>query len=199
MIPQKGIMKILPSDVPSIRDAKLPAGYQAAKQALAKCSRIDECAEWSRKADAIASYAKQANDKSLEKMALRIRARAIRRCGELLRKIKPARGEHMKGVGGDPSRKATATQAGLSERQRKTALRVANVPEDEFEAAVEGGSPATVKKLAERCITELIGATAAASPSMTANGFRVCAERVSRRRRSPRNGPSRFCNRPKGL
>ena len=84
-------------------------------------------------------------------MALRIRARAIRRCGELLRKIEPATGAHRKSTGGGTfSRKQAATEAGLSKRQKDTALRVANVPEDEFEAAVEGGSPATVKRLAEK-------------------------------------------------
>jgi len=40
--------------------------------------------------------------------------------------------------------------AGLSEKQRKTALRVANVPKEEFEAAVETDEPATVTQLAER-------------------------------------------------
>ncbi len=38
------------------------------------------------------SYARQAKDDSLRKMADRIQARAIRRCGELLRQIEPARG-----------------------------------------------------------------------------------------------------------
>jgi hypothetical protein len=36
-----------------------------------------------------------------------------------------------------PHRKSAAEEAGLSDHQRKTALRIANVPEGEFEAAVE--------------------------------------------------------------
>ncbi len=66
------------------------------------------------------------------------------RCGELLREIEPKRGANQNiGAGGDPkvTRKRAATNAGMSERQRKTALRVANVPEGEFETAVEAGSP----------------------------------------------------------
>jgi hypothetical protein len=56
-------------------------------------------------------------------------ARAIRRCGELLKQVKPATGAHRKRDGADPlSRKSAASSAGLSERQRKDALRVASVP-----------------------------------------------------------------------
>jgi hypothetical protein len=43
-----------------------------------------------------------------------------------------------------------ATNVGLSEHQRKTALRVANVPGEEFERAVESDQPPTVTALAER-------------------------------------------------
>lgn len=39
------------------------------------------------------------------------------------------------------SRTQAATEAGLSERQRKTALRVANVPEEDFETAMEAADP----------------------------------------------------------
>jgi len=38
----------------------------------------------------------------------------------------------------------------MSERQRKTALRVANVPSEEFEQAVESDNLPTVTALAER-------------------------------------------------
>jgi hypothetical protein len=88
-------------------------------------------------------------------MADRIQARAIRRCGVLLEQIKPARGGDRgnAATGGRPpvgSRKKSATKAGLSEHQRKTAQRVANVPEAEFEKAVESPNPPTVTELAER-------------------------------------------------
>ena len=52
------------------------------------------------------------------------RTRAIRRCGELMKQIEPARGKHWetKRDGTVPStRQSAATEAGLSERQRKTA------------------------------------------------------------------------------
>ena len=86
-------------------------------------------------------------------MADRIQARAIRRCGELLKQIEPSKGGRPAETrdGADPSftRKLAAEQAGLSERQRKTALRVANVPEQDFNQSVESADPPTVTKLAE--------------------------------------------------
>jgi hypothetical protein len=50
-------------------------------------------------------------------------------------------------VAGYPkSRKEVAKGAGLSSFQQKTALRVANVPDEQFEEMVERENPASVKK-----------------------------------------------------
>jgi hypothetical protein len=48
------------------------------------------------------------------------------------------------------TRKQAATDAGLSEHRRKTAIRVSRVPDPEFEGAVEADDPATVTSLAQR-------------------------------------------------
>jgi hypothetical protein len=73
--------------------------------------------------------------------------------GELLKQIIPKHGANQNiKDGGDPNvitRTQAADDAGLSERQRKNALRVASVPEDEFTAMVESDNPPTVTKLAE--------------------------------------------------
>lgn len=139
--------------LPVIENAKLPASYEAAKNALAECSRLDECQAWADKAEAMASYARQAKDESLRKMADRIQARAIRRCGELLKQIEPGKTgpkpELQDGAVLQLTRTQAAEQAGLSERQRKTALRVANVPEQDFNQSVESDNPPTVTTLAE--------------------------------------------------
>src|SRR5581483_7743899 len=66
-------------DVPGLSRARLPANYQAARETITECSRIDECKAWSDKAAALASYARQARDSTLRVMAERIHARAIRR------------------------------------------------------------------------------------------------------------------------
>jgi hypothetical protein len=140
----------LPSDLPR---AKLPATYEGAKVALAECTRLDECQDWANKAEALASYARQAQDEQLRKMADRIQARAIRRCGELLQQIQIASGrppqEIKEGALPNYGRVKAATDAGLSEHKRKTAMRVSRLPDPEFEAAIEGDDPATVTELAE--------------------------------------------------
>ncbi|MGH8572389.1 MAG: hypothetical protein ACREX8_07430, partial [Gammaproteobacteria bacterium] len=48
------------------------------------------------------------------------------------------------------TRSQAATEAGLSEHQRKTALRIAAIPEEEFEAQIESDDPPTVSALAEQ-------------------------------------------------
>lgn len=139
--------------LPDIESAKLPVVYERATQALSECTRIDECKEWANKAEALASYARQSKDDTLRKMAERIQARAIRRCGELLKQIEPKQGanqnihegDHMKVL----TRTEAATQAGLSEWQKVTAIRVANVPAPEFDTLVESEKPPTVTRLAE--------------------------------------------------
>jgi hypothetical protein len=135
--------------------ARLPAAYESAKLALANCADIDECKDWADKAAAMASYAKQADDETLLNFSKRIKARAIRRVGELYNEIEPQPGtrtdlEPREGDLPRLTRDSVATAAGLSEHQRKTAARVANVPAEEFEAAVESDNPPTIEDLAER-------------------------------------------------
>lgn len=143
----------LPSTI-SVSGASLPQTYQAAQAALAQCSQVDECKDWADKAAALASYARQSEDQELERMAQRIRARAIRRAGELLKQIEPSKGgrppETKDASDLSLTRKQAATNAGMSERQQKTALRIANVPEREFEEQVESPKPATLSQLASQ-------------------------------------------------
>lgn len=137
------------SALPNPATANLPATYEHACSALAKCERLDECKDWADKAAALASYARQADDPTLERLAVRIKARAVRRCGDLLHTF-DARGAHRKkDTSGHSSQHKAGTDAGLSERQIKTAVRVANVPQDVFDAEVEKEQPTTVQALAE--------------------------------------------------
>lgn len=143
--------------LPAPTNAQLPATYQAAQKALAECSRVDECKHWSDKAQALASYARQAKDSSLHNLALRIQARAQRRMGELLKLV--PRGDadganlaqnRQEGAHPPVTRTQVARDAGLSDYQRKTALRIASVPDGDFEAAVESDKPPTVTEMAMR-------------------------------------------------
>ena len=139
--------------LPNPASARLPAAYEAAKQALANCASIDECQSWADKAEALASYARQADDETLRKQADRIQARAIRRCGELLKQFNTGPSGGRPAKNDDPtvtvSQKQAASDAGISERQRVTAVRVANVPAETFEHAVESETPPTVTNLAD--------------------------------------------------
>jgi hypothetical protein len=139
----------LPARLPDDSEARLPATYEAAQNAIAECSRIDECRGWADKAAALASYARQAKNDTLRVMAVRIQARAIRRCGELLKQIEPASGARTD-LGTVPTRGSAADAAGLSERQCKTALRLASVPAADFNRQVESPAPPTVTQLAEQ-------------------------------------------------
>lgn len=140
--------------LPNVSNATLPEKYEAAKVALSECNRIDECKDWGDKAQALASYAKQADDKEMERTAQRIRARAIRRCGELLKEIEKQQGANQNiRDGGDPkvlTRKDAAKDAGMSERQAKQSIRVANVPQEDFDKQVDSDKPPTIMSLAEQ-------------------------------------------------
>jgi hypothetical protein len=128
---------INPSRLPALAEAKLPATYEAARSAITECARIDECKTWSDKAAALASYARQAKDDSLRAMAIRIQERAMRKAGELLKQIPPANGANQNikaGAGLKVTRTAAAADAGLSARQQKTALRLASIPSEAFDA-----------------------------------------------------------------
>jgi len=142
-------IRLAVADAPN---ALLPARYEAAKTALAECESVDECSTWAKKAAALASYARQADDKTLEATAVRIRARTIRRCGELLREIPAKAHGSPSGAGAQPhhsERARAATDAGMSRDQALDAVRIAKIPAREFETAVESPSPATIEWLAQ--------------------------------------------------
>ena len=140
--------------LPSVQSARLPKTYEAARQALSECQGIDECQAWADKAAALASYAKQAEDETLLKMATRIKARAVRRAGELLKQIDPKHGANQNIKEGDhpnvKTRSQAAREAGMSEHQQKQSTRVANVPKADFEAQVESDKPPTLSQLAQQ-------------------------------------------------
>src|SRR5262245_35721468 len=145
-------LAVRPSSLPNIETATLPASYERAKAALAFCDSIDECKGWADKAAALASYAKQADDPTLHHLAVRIQARALRRCGELLQTFQsPGARTDQPAAGARPrlTQREAAAGAGMSEHQEKQAVRVAHVPAADFEAAVESEDPPTVTRLAE--------------------------------------------------
>ena len=92
------------------------------------------------------------DDDTLRKLADRIQSRAVRCCGDLLKVYRAPGTRTDKPNTGTVARsqKEAATEAGMSQRQRETAVSVANVPTEQFEAAVESDDPPTVTALAEQ-------------------------------------------------
>jgi hypothetical protein len=145
----------------------LPVAYETAKTAIAVCESTDECRTWADKHAALAAY------------ALRIQLRAERRWGELDRELytdrhtenlrqnraansdKPGipaakenpeflqnyrkEADRLSGGGARPE-----PADGTSEYQRKTARRLAAIPEATFEQQVESQTPPTKTQLAEQ-------------------------------------------------
>ena len=145
----------------NISSAPLPVAYENAKMAIYQCNELDECKDWSDKAQALASYARQSADEELEKMSKRIRARAIRRCGELL-KLFDGRGgdrksDYFKSVGDHTfdSKSELGESVGLSKNQQVQANRIANIPEREFDRQLESDDVPTLTALAKQGIKPL--------------------------------------------
>jgi hypothetical protein len=140
----------LPAIISGAPSAKLPDVYTSAQKALSECYQIDECKGWSDKAIALASYARQANDTTLLRLARSIQKRAVRRQGELLREIEPAHGTRtdLQPHIGAHTRSRVARDAGLSKHQKDTALSMAAVPEAAFSEALETRPDQTAAELA---------------------------------------------------
>lgn len=141
--------------------ARLPVFYEAAKNALERCLQIDEVKGWSDRASALATYAREANDKSLRHMAERIHLRAVARIGELLLQIPAAKG------GLPVGRYAAARDAGLSNRCTTKALAIGRMPRAQRNAAIDADAPPSMRSL-ERL--------APPSSDVPAHLFRVSSE-----------------------
>lgn len=109
--------------------------------------------DWANKAEALASYARQAKDDTLELTAQRIKVRAIDRAGALIKKLPKSKGGRPKITRGTaaPSfltQKEAAKQAGFSDDQRKDAIRIASIPREKFEREIESKEKPTVARFA---------------------------------------------------
>lgn len=122
--------------------AKVAPNYEAMRNAIAVCEKVDEVADLADKAVAAQAYFRQSKDVENEMGASRIRVRAERRMGELLKRMADS-GE--RATPGEPvtqqmSRGATSaptlSDMGIPRDRASRAMQLAAVPEDEFEAAL---------------------------------------------------------------
>ena len=115
--------------------------YDAAKKAIAEYKTVDEVKDFRDKALAIEAYAKQANDMALEWDAARARVRAERKCGELLSEMKREQGARNDITSPDSAEKSEYAGAlessGISTQQSSNYQKLAAIPEEEFEKAVD--------------------------------------------------------------
>ena len=143
--------------------ANFPAMYEAARRAVELCDSTDEVKGWADKHAALAAYARMRDDRDLHNYALRIQLRAERRYGQLHKQLFPNRSKEnlVQNRSSSPDHRQDGTvppvtgvqaaaQAGVTERQLKTSLRIAAVPEEDFNRQVESPNPPTKSQLAEQ-------------------------------------------------
>ena len=115
--------------------------YDAMVTAIEICEKVDEVKDIRDKAVALEAYAKQANNMEAERQCALIRVRAECKCGQMLRDTEKATGNQNNGEFGGrnerpPNETKTLSDMGITKDQSSTWQKLANVPEDEFEAAI---------------------------------------------------------------
>ncbi|MGH9641365.1 MAG: hypothetical protein ACRD3Q_02965 [Terriglobales bacterium] len=93
--------------LPRTELARVAPNYEAMRMAIAKCEKVDEIANFADQAVAAQAYFRQSQDVDNEMQASRIRVRAERRLGEIL-KAMAANGERKKQGNEVKSRGATS-------------------------------------------------------------------------------------------
>lgn len=133
--------------------ARVAPNYEAMRTAIAKCEKLDEIAKLANQAVAVQAYFRQAQDVDNEMQTSRIRIRAERKMGEILKEM-TAKGERAKR--GEPvtqqiSRGATSAPTlknlGIPPDRASRAIQLANVPEKEFEAALAAPQVAQPRRI----------------------------------------------------
>ena len=114
--------------------------YDAMCTAIAECFQVDEVKGLRDKARALEVYAAQANNRDAERKACEIRIRAERRTGELLKEM-AGTGERANGRPKKASESATLSKIGITRDQSSQWQRLAEIPTEEFEAALAKPGP----------------------------------------------------------
>jgi hypothetical protein len=133
------------------RRPHIPKNYEALKRQMAKCLRINECKNWHDKGVALKVFAQQQNDDSLVNDSIRLQLVAGRRGGQLLMQFdgRPENSKQSRQERTLPTRKEIAERAGLSRELQNAFVRLANIPEEEFKAALEREKPPSFTALSK--------------------------------------------------
>lgn len=126
-------------NLPAVVKAHLPGiaqpeNYQRMVEAINTCLDADECGEWANRAAAAAAYYKQAQDKTLEHKALRIRLRAQLKCWELINELNASE---------------KPVEAKFSPTQRAQLAHSVKVPVPHRNFLIDDSPPITLSRLAK--------------------------------------------------
>jgi hypothetical protein len=127
--------------------------YDAMCRAIAEAYAVDEVKDIRDKAIALEHYAAMARNTEAERQACEIRLRAERRCGQLLAErqmAKPRGSNQHQDVSRDPTHPQPLSELGISRDQSSQWQQLADVPEDEFEAALRGDDKPTTAGILTR-------------------------------------------------
>ena len=120
------------------------ARYDKMARAIAECERFDEVKEIRNRALVIEIYAAQALNHDAEDKAAKIRMRAERRCGELLKESKKNGARQKPGdnrkTSTDATSKTTLADIGISRQQSSDWQKLAEIPKEQFEARLNDTS-----------------------------------------------------------
>ena len=130
--------------IPAVNEGKFPlALYDGMCRAIDAAYTVDEAKEIRDRALAFEIYARQAKNVEAERRACQVRLRAERKCGQLDKKREkakgaagPGRGKAGSAAGPAFNNAPTLRDLGVSKRQTHQWRKVADVPEDQFEAAL---------------------------------------------------------------
>lgn len=119
--------------------AKVAPSYEAMRGAIARCEKVDEIANLADQAVAAQAYFRQSQDVDNEMQASRIRVRAERRLGEILRRMAMAgeragKGDRVANVA--PRDISTLDNLGIPRDRASRAMQLAEVPQEQFDAAL---------------------------------------------------------------
>ena len=169
-MPERTAPEVLPDTTAPVRaravTIELPPSndftvlYDSACRALAEARAVDEVKDIRDKAVALAAYAKQANNRTLEADAVEIRIRATRRLGQLIEQQKQTVGlakgskgqlRGRNGSGGvvitPPENLPTLVSQGIDKNLAREARRLATLPEEKFKEAITNARAATLRVL----------------------------------------------------
>jgi hypothetical protein len=118
--------------------------YDAMCRAIAEAYRVDEVKDIRDKALALEMYARMADNTEAETQACEIRLRAERKAGQLLKEIEKAKGGRPpKNLSDGFTSSKTLSDYGVTRQQSSDWQKLADVPDDDFEASLTRHRPTT--------------------------------------------------------